>query len=108
MKNDSYPGALVYFIRRCLHNYGDEECVKILRVIADAMAADSRLIIIEQIISNPPTAMVAAVDLFMMNVGGKERTVETFGELASKAGLKINKVNLTEGFGLSAVECAKA
>ncbi|KAL8392422.1 hypothetical protein RB595_002568 [Gaeumannomyces hyphopodioides] len=101
-------GALVYFIRRCLHDYGDEECVKILRVIADAMAPDSRLVIIEQIISNPPIAMAAAIDLVMMNLGGKERTVEGFGELASKAGLKISNVDLTEGFGLSAVECVKA
>ncbi len=78
-------GALVYHIRRCLHDYGDADSIDILQQISDAMAQDSRLLIVEQILSDPPSALGAAADMFMATIGGKERTLQNFHEIANAA-----------------------
>lgn len=72
------------------------------------MASDSRLLILEQVLTNPPSAMAAATDILMASIGGKERTVEGFRDIAGKAGLAIREVYLSEGTDVSVVECVKA
>ncbi|KAK4447337.1 O-methyltransferase [Podospora aff. communis PSN243] len=47
-------GAMVYFMRRCLHNYSDTMAANILRIIAEAMAEDSKLLIQEDVKASPP------------------------------------------------------
>lgn len=99
--------ALVYHIRRCLHDYSDDESVAILRRLADAMAPDSRLLIVELIISDPPSAYQAALDLTMMVISGKERTLATWRDIVARAGLKITHVDVVQGAS-GVVECMLA
>ncbi|XP_044719877.1 o-methyltransferase domain-containing protein [Hirsutella rhossiliensis] len=49
-KEQPVKGALLYYFRHCLHDYGDEDSVCMLQQIRDAMVADSRLLIVEQIL----------------------------------------------------------
>lgn len=86
------PGALVYHIRRTLHEYADADALNILRLIAKAMTPDSRLLVVDLIITNTPTPLAAAVDLFMCITAGKERTIEMFERLTADAGLRITRV----------------
>ncbi len=99
--------ALVYHIRRCLHDYSDDESVDILRRLADAMAPDSRLLIVELIIGDPPSAYQAALDLTMMTISGKERTLGTWRDIVARAGLRVTHVDVVEG-GSGVVECMLA
>ena len=101
-------GAFVYYIRRCLHDYGDDECVGILRVIRDAMADDSRLLVVEQILDNPPKPLQAAIDIYMATISGKERSEQGFRKIAEAAGLKLVKVWKAQGADAGVVELAKA
>lgn len=94
-------------MRRCLHDYGDNDSVEMLQHLADAMAEDSKLLIVEQVMSNPPEALGAAADIFMATIGGKERTLENWHEVTSKAGLKIQGVFTNPGVG-ALLECIKA
>jgi hypothetical protein len=103
----TFPGALVYYMRRCLHDYSDEEAVTILQQIAGAMAADSRLLIVETLLGEQPSALQAAMDLHMMTISGKERTRGNFEDITGKAGLKITKVSQNPG-GSAVIECALA
>lgn len=96
----------MYYIRRCLHDYSDEECVKILQHISDAMEADSRLLIVETLLGDQPSAFQAAMDLSMLAISGKERTLEGFREITGKAALKITKVSQTPE-GSAVLECAR-
>ncbi len=98
----------MYYIRRCLHDYGDADAVDILRQISNAMAADSRLLIVEQIMENPPDALAAAADLSMSTIGGKERTFDNFEKIVGEVGLKINQVFKNPGTGAALIECVKA
>jgi len=101
-------GALVYYIRRCMHDWSDENDAKILRHLRDAMADDSRVLITEQIMPNPPTALNAWHDLCMMNLGGKERTEKMFRAVAAAAGLKVIGVHPSLATDVAVIECEKA
>lgn len=98
-------GALVYYMRRCLHDYSDEECAKILQHISSAMVADSRLLVVETLLGDQPSALQAAMDLAMMTISGKERTLANFEDITGRAGLKITKVSQNPG-GTAVIECA--
>ncbi|KAM7217201.1 S-adenosyl-L-methionine-dependent methyltransferase [Rhypophila decipiens] len=100
-------GAFVYYIRRCLHDYGDDDCVNILTRLADAMKSDSRLLIVEAVQSNPPSTFAAAMDMLMISIGGKERTLEGFRSITSRAGLEILEVYTQPGVEGAVIECAK-
>ena len=98
-------GALVYLIRRCLHDYSDDDSINILQHIRDAMRPDSRLLIVEQVINNPPAAIDAANDIFMAIIGGKERTRADFEEIARRAGLEVRDIHRGQA-NVAVVECA--
>ncbi|KAH6856408.1 O-methyltransferase-domain-containing protein [Chaetomium sp. MPI-CAGE-AT-0009] len=106
-KEQPVKGALVYYIRRCLHDYSDEECVVILKQISAAMATDSRLLIVETMLGDQPSAFQAAMDLSMLTISGKERTRANFEDITGKAALKITKVSQIPG-GSAVIECALA
>jgi hypothetical protein len=72
------------------------------------MALDSRVLITEQIMPNPPTALNAWTDLCVMNLGGKERTEKMFDQLTKAAGLKIVKVHKSLAIDVAVIECVKA
>lgn len=91
-----------------MHCYSDNDCVTILKNQADAMAADSRLLITEKIIESIPPVEVATIDFYMLCLGGKERTIEGFDMIASRAGLKIIGVHGGRGMPISVIECMKA
>lgn len=83
-------GALVYHIRRVLNDWPDKDVTNILRQISAAAGPDSRVLISEQIITEAPSQMMGAVDLFFMNFGGKRRSERHYGELAAAAGLRLS------------------
>ncbi|KAK8849070.1 Methyltransferase fsa4 [Apiospora arundinis] len=101
-------GAVVYLIRRCLHDYSDEQCVGILGYLAAAMAADSVLLIGETVLTNPPSRPTAMMDILLATIGGKERTIDAFGAVVGRAGLRIKGVCKQEGGDFSYIECIKA
>ena len=94
--------------RRVLHDWGDENCRIILSHLADAMIPESRVLITEQLMSDPPIDLTAWSDLLMFNIGGKERTVENWRKLTSAAGLQAVKFWTTPGSVVGVIECVKA
>ncbi|KAB2572131.1 O-methyltransferase afvC [Lasiodiplodia theobromae] len=53
-------GALVYFLRRILHDWSDKYCVRILERLRDAMAEYSRILIMDQILDDPPNRIAGS------------------------------------------------
>ncbi|UNI21335.1 hypothetical protein JDV02_007334 [Purpureocillium takamizusanense] len=100
-------GACIYYIRRCLHDYGDDVCVEILQRLRDAMVEDSRVLIVEQVLSDPPLPLAAATDVYMATIGGKERTLQDFHEIAARAGLAIVTAHPAPGSDVAVIECRK-
>lgn len=73
------------------------------------MSLGSRCLIVEQVLSNPPSAIAAASDLLMGMQGGKERTLEGFRDVASRAGLVLREVYPAGGKSdVAVIECVLA
>jgi len=92
---DTVPsGADAYLMRRILHDWDDENAIKILRVCRNAMRSDSKLLLIELAAgSAKPNHDWATMDLLMMLVlSGKERTAAEFESILSAAGLSVARI----------------
>ncbi|KAF6832751.1 o-methyltransferase [Colletotrichum plurivorum] len=111
MQANPTKDAMVYLLRRVLHDWSDDACVQILSRLRAALPEDdprARVLIMEQIVSNPPSARSAAADMIMLNIGGKERTEDGFRKIAEAAGLKVVKFHRKESTEVGVVECVRA
>lgn len=78
-----------------------------LRHLANAMAPDSRLLIVEQVIDNPPSPIAAHYDMVMLTIGGKERTADEFRSLAAQVGLRVARIHQKPRLPVAVVECVR-
>ena len=83
-------GAKFYYLRHILHDWTDEDSVRILKNIVPAMGPESRIIIDEVVLPDKGVPWQAAyMDLTMMGaLGGVERTKSEYGAILNRAGLK--------------------
>ncbi|KAJ3319429.1 phosphatidylinositol kinase- protein kinase tor1 [Boothiomyces sp. JEL0866] len=95
---ESVPTADIYLLKHILHDWTNEDCLKILSTIVKCKKPSSKILLIEMIIPPPGTpSPTALLDLNMLAVcPGRERTVEEFQQLFAKVGLKLNKADLIE------------
>ena len=49
LKNQPIKGADIYYMRMILHNWADSYCLQILKLLREAAAPNSRLLIVESI-----------------------------------------------------------
>ncbi|KAH6616694.1 S-adenosyl-L-methionine-dependent methyltransferase [Boeremia exigua] len=88
-------GAKFYYLRHILHDWPDDDSVRILRNIVGAMTHESRIVIDEVVLpdSNVPW-QCAFMDLTMSSsLGGCERTGDEWESLLRRAGLQIEEVH---------------
>lgn len=91
------PGADLYLLVAVLHNWPDEDAIRILKAIRAAMVTSARLLIVEQILEPDPSRanpMTYLLDLQMMAMFGsaRERTEAEFRELLAAAGFSLKRV----------------
>ncbi len=84
-------GADVYVLAQVLHDWSDEDCVRILEACRRAAGATARLLVVEQILPEGPEPNVAKLtDLNMLVLlGGRERTRRAFEELLDAGGWSL-------------------
>ncbi|KAB8232372.1 O-methyltransferase-domain-containing protein [Aspergillus alliaceus] len=87
-------GALTYLVRRCLHNWPQGSVIQILSNVAAAMEPKKSRLLIEEIIvpEEKPGIEEGWMDLIMMNLGAKQRTLKEWETVVDMAGLKLQKV----------------
>lgn len=90
-------GGDLYLLKSILHNWEDEDALKILRCCRAAMSSSARLLVIERVI--PPgdgTFEAKLFDVAMMVVlGGRERTEGEYRALFDRAGFELAGVTAT-------------
>jgi len=96
-------GGDAYVLSSILHDWGDEDCLRILRVVHDAMAPGARLWILEKVLDpDPPRpareqAELHLVDLHMLVLfAGRERTSDQYAVLLAAAGFDSPVVHVPE------------
>ncbi len=87
-------GADIYLLVRVLHDWSDDDCIRILRNCRAAMTRSARLLIVEQILEPDPTIGRPSgylVDTQMMAMFGnaRERTEPEFRELLRPSGFAL-------------------
>lgn len=102
-------GGNLYILKRILHDWDDETCIKILKNCHKAMDINARIIIFDCIMPEGNTYDISKdIDIIMMTIfGGKERTKKDFETLLNAAGFKLDKVNTIPGTMLSEIEASK-
>jgi hypothetical protein len=84
------PSSDAYIMKMILHDWNDEECVKILSNIRKASPAGGRVLIVEHVVPGPDIPHFSKLfDIHMMcALTGRERTEKEYRELLEKAGLQ--------------------
>ncbi|RJP24504.1 MAG: methyltransferase [Candidatus Abyssobacteria bacterium SURF_5] len=86
-------GANAYVLRHIIHDWDDDDAVKILRNCQEAMNPEGRVLVAEIAIPRGNSPCFGKwLDLMMLVVGGRERTEEQYRRLFSEAGLKLNRI----------------
>jgi hypothetical protein len=89
---DSVPeGGDAYLLRRIIHDWQDDEAVKILSNVRAAMQPNATLLIVEGLIDSA-TRPVGLMDLMMLVLGGRERTEADFHALLKSTGFSLSRI----------------
>jgi hypothetical protein len=83
------PGADCYTMKRVVHDWHDQKCVKLLRNIRSAMLPEGRVLIIESII---PSATAVLQDIMLLTFDGIERSEAEYATLLEAADLRLERV----------------
>jgi len=90
---DALPrGGDVYVLAFVLHNWGDREAAAMLRNCRRAMAAESRLLVIESPLDGSPFAAIHDLEMLLYMRGGRERSLVEYRRLLESAGLTVQRV----------------
>jgi SAM-dependent methyltransferase len=103
---DSVPeGADAYLLKGVLHDWRDDDAVKILRNTRRAIRPEGTLLLIEAIVDSA-TRPAGLMDLLMLVIGGRERTEADFLSLLASARFTLTRIIPTEASSL--IECHPA
>ncbi len=93
---DAIPsGADAYFIKHIIHDWDDEDCVRILANCKAAMSDHANLLVCEKVVppgNEPSVAKTIDLVMLVLTDGGRERTEEEFRDLFARAGLRLARV----------------
>lgn len=94
-------GADVYMLCRVLHDWNDEDALRILARVREAMKPESRLVVVDNMIPPGPGFHPGKLaDLQMLVIlGGRERTLAECKELLGRAGFRAVAEHLPQGPG---------
>ncbi|MBB64643.1 MAG: hypothetical protein CMO81_06220 [Waddliaceae bacterium] len=87
---EQIPGdSDAFLLRNILHDWSDESCLEILKTIYRDSRPDSKLLLIETLISSSPDSKLGRfsnITMFMMTPGGRERSEEDLLDLCAQSG----------------------
>jgi hypothetical protein len=84
----------VYVMSHILHDWNDEECLKILKHARAACAPGTTLLVFDAVIApgnGPDFGKLLDLNMLVL-ITGRERTAEEFRELLGKAGFSVRKI----------------
>lgn len=86
-------GADTYLLSRVLGDWSQEQCLRLLRTVREAMAPHSRLLILEMVVQDGKAGLLAPLwDLHLMVVnGGHQRSIGEYHRLAEGSGLAVDR-----------------
>jgi hypothetical protein len=102
-------GADAYLLLRVLHDWSDEDAVRILIRIREAMEPPARLLIVDGVVG-PPNGdpLTKFLDVLMLvSAGGRERTAAEWKSMLADAGFRVEEI-VSAGPGRSVIDAVRA
>jgi O-methyltransferase domain len=99
------PGGDAYLLKAIVHDWEDDDAVRILRGVRAAVADDGVALVVERELGAPnenPDAKFSDLNM-MVGPGGRERSRDEFATLFAQSGFALERVVPT-GIGLSVFE----
>lgn len=90
---EQVPQADLFLFKRVLHDWGDEECIAILKQCAKAALPHTQLVLHEMLLPQPEALMFDIQ--FMSCIKGQQRTVDDFSRLLTASGWKLQSASKT-------------
>ncbi|MCF6228052.1 MAG: methyltransferase domain-containing protein, partial [Planctomycetes bacterium] len=103
-------GGDCYILKHIIHDWSDEQSIKILSNIANSMADGGKVLLVESVMPDSPEphpAKFMDMNMLAMTEGGCERTETEYAALFEKAGLKLQAIHPTPS-PMSIIEAVKA
>jgi SAM-dependent methyltransferase len=88
------PEADLYILKSIVHDWDDQQSIKILRNCARALRPNGRVILIEWVVpehGKPGTAALSDLNMLVL-LPGRERTEGQFEELFRASGLRLDRI----------------
>jgi precorrin-6B methylase 2 len=104
---DALPaGADAYLLAQIMHDWPDEQAVRILRRCAEAARPDGHIYVMDRVLAEMATDLMhEEANLLMFNMfGSTERTSAEFADLTAAAGLKVTTIE-DLAMGISLIDC---
>ena len=104
------PEADIYLLKHVLHDWNDEEAVRILKGCRQAMRRDGRVVVIEMLLGEMgEPGLAPLMDLNMMVLlTGRERSLVEFSGLLKEAGLRFSKRTAIRPSPIAVIEAVAA
>lgn len=93
-------GADIYLMTGILHNWNDDDSIRILQQIRRAMAPGARVVIVELLVPERVSGPNPAVEMDMMMwvlFNGYERTEAQWNQIFDAAGFRLSRIIPTKG-----------
>ena len=94
-------GADAYLFKHILHDWGDDDCVRILQNVHTAARSGSTLLIVEAVLEASRRSRLASlldIQMLAMAHGGKERSLSEWQQLLQRTGFRFSRVVPTSAF----------
>ncbi|KAJ5414032.1 hypothetical protein N7509_000659 [Penicillium cosmopolitanum] len=104
-------GARAYSLHSILHDWGDEESIKIIENLVGALKRGYSRVLFNEIVVNEQNPTLAATNMDMMmlaHLNVRERTEGEWRSLLAKGGLKVIKIHNYPGVAESVIEAELA
>jgi hypothetical protein len=101
---DPLPEADAYILMEVIHDWDDDDSRKILAAVRRAARAKAKLLLIEALLPNDPAPnWPTTLDLVMLTIGGRQRTLREYSDLLRDSGFAMTRDVDTQS-GISIIE----
>lgn len=89
---DDLPACDAYLLMEVIHDWDDEQATRILRSVRSAAPTHAKVLIIEAIVADDPgPGWPKTLDMWMLAIGGKQRTQQEYADLLANARFKFTR-----------------
>ncbi|GAA5192260.1 methyltransferase [Rugosimonospora acidiphila] len=106
---EQVPEGDLFLLKHILHDWQDEECVRILRNCRAAMRPGGRIAIVEIVMDEDAGGIAPLMDIAMLTMlSARERTLAEFDALLAQAGLRRTRVTQVDDSPYAVIEAVPA